>query len=210
MPARHAAPPTSAPRCGRTARRRARAPTSHEQADDHVADDVEVDAGDDVPEPAAQAELLGEHREQLDRADEQRHRDRQARDRDVVEDLAHRLGERPAVGEVHERAVERVEQRHPGGEQDRQAEDRVQRQPAGGAGAGQHQQRDLGRGVEPEPEQAAERVHVPRLAHRPGRAPVEAVHEARGCRAGLQLGLVEVARGACAGRSARCRPARPG
>ena len=71
----------------------------------------------------------GEQAAELDRPDHERDGDRQARDRDVVEDLADRLRERPAVGEVHERAVDRVHQRHPGGEQDRQAQDRVPRQP---------------------------------------------------------------------------------
>ena len=52
----------------------------------------------------------------------------------------------------------------PGGEQDRQAQDRVERQAAGGGRAGGREQRDLGRGVEAEAEQEAERVHVPRLA----------------------------------------------
>ena len=74
-------------------------------------------------------ELGRDQSAELDRADHDRDRDRQAGDREVVEDLADRLGERPAVGEVHERAVDRVHQRHPGGEQDRQAQDRVPRQP---------------------------------------------------------------------------------
>ncbi len=147
-------------------------PGQHEQADHEIADEVEVDVADDV-----------EHAEQLDRADHERDRDRQPGDGDVVEELADRLRERPAVGEVHERAVDRVEQRHAGREQDRQAEDRVERQPARRRAAGQDEQPDLGRGVEAEPEQAAERIHVPRLADRPRRAPEHAVHAARASRA---------------------------
>src|SRR6202042_1220272 len=60
-------------------------------------------------------------------ADEEADGDRQAGDREVVVHLANRVEERPAVGEVHEQPVGRVEQRHPGREQDRQAHDRVPR-----------------------------------------------------------------------------------
>ena len=67
----------------------------------------------------------------------------------------------------------------PGGEQDRQAQDRVERQPGAGGAGGQEQQRDLGRGVEPEPEQEPERVHLPRPASRPRDPAEEAVHERR-------------------------------
>ena len=149
-----------------------------------VADGVEVDVGDDVPDAAVRPSRSAEHRQQLDRADQQRDRHRQPGDREVVVDLAHRLGERPAVGEVHERAVDRVEQRHAGGEQDRQAEDRVERQAAARRAAGEHEQRDLGRGVEAQAEQHAERVHVPRPADRARRAAVEARHEPARVRAG--------------------------
>ena len=100
-----------------------------------------------------------------------------AGDGEVVIDLAHGLGEGPAVGEVHERAVDRVEQRHAGGEEHRQAEDRVPRQPRAGRAGGQEEQRDLGRGVEAQAEEDAQRVHLPRLADRPREAPEEAVHE---------------------------------
>ena len=44
-------------------------------------------------------------------------------DGEVVEDLADGVGEGPAVGEVHEGAVDRVEQGHACCEQDREAED---------------------------------------------------------------------------------------
>ena len=90
-------------------------------------------------------------------------RDREAGDGDVVEDLADRLGERPAVGEVHERAVDGVQQRHPGGEQHRQAEDRVPGQPGAGGAAGEDEQGDLGRGVEAEAEQQADGYICPGL-----------------------------------------------
>ena len=104
---------------------------------------------------------------QLHRPDDQRDDHREARDGHVVVDLAHRARERPPVGEVHERPVERVEQRHAGGEQDRQAEDRGERQAGAGRARGQEEQRHLARGVEPEPEQEADRVHLPRPRDRP-------------------------------------------
>ena len=58
----------------------------------------------------------------------------------------------------------------PCGEQDRQAQDRVEGQAAGGARPIQDEQRDLGRRVEAEAEQEAQRVHLPRHAHGARRA----------------------------------------
>ena len=121
---------------------------------------------------------------------------RERGDGDVVVDLAHRLGERPAVGEVHEAAVDRVEQAHAGREQDRQGQDRVPGQRERRRAAGEDQQADLGGGVEAEPEQHADRVHVPRLGDRLGGAAEEAVHEAAVVQVLLQLGLVVRRRGA--------------
>src|SRR5689334_10557951 len=48
-------------------------PRRHEQADDEVADDVQVEVRDEVPDAAVQTQLVGEHRHELDRADDQRH-----------------------------------------------------------------------------------------------------------------------------------------
>ena len=98
-------------------------------------------------------------------------------------------------------------QRHPGGEQDRQAEDRVERQPAGRAPrrrgrAGRPRWRCRTRG-----RTAPERVHLPRLLHRPGRPPVEAVQESARIELALELLLVERRPAACAGRS-RTMPTR--
>ena len=112
-------------------------------------------------------------------------------DRDVVEDLADGFRERPAVGEVHEHAVDRVDQAHPCGEQDRQHENRVERQAECGCAAGEDEQPDLGGGVEPEPEQHPDGVDLPRLADRAGQAAEEAVHEPARVEVLLQLGLVE-------------------
>ena len=47
----------------------------------------------------------------------------------------------------------------------------VERQPARHRGPGQHEQRDLGRRVEPEAEEHADRVHLPRRVDPPGEPP---------------------------------------
>ena len=65
--------------------------------------------------------------------------------------------------------------------------------PPGGGGAGRREQGDLGRGVEAEPEQEPERVHLPRARDRAGRASVEAVHEAARVQLLLELVLRELA-----------------
>ena len=134
--------------------------------------------------------LVGEDAEQLDGADDQRDGDRDARDGDVVEDLAHRPGEGPAVGGVHEDAVDGVGQAHARREQDRQHQDRVEGQVERRRAAGEDQQPDLGRGVEPEAEEHADRVDVPGLADALGQAAEEAVHEAALVELLLELGLV--------------------
>ena len=61
--------------------------------------------------------------------------DGQPGDDQVVVDLADRPGERPAVGEVHEQAVQRVEQRHAAAEQERQRQHRVPGQALDGRAA---------------------------------------------------------------------------
>lgn len=117
-------------------------PGGEEQADDDEADGVQVQAADPVPERAVQAGLVGEQAQQLGGADDQRDGDGQAGNGEVVVDLPYRLGKGPAVGEVHERTVDGVQQAHAGREKDRQAEDGVPGQAGGGSGAGQHQQSD--------------------------------------------------------------------
>ena len=145
------------------------------------------------------------------RADDQRDRDREAGDGDVVVDLADRLGERPAVGEVHERAVDGVQQAHAGREQDRQA--RGSRRTA----ARTPRRRRPGRAA---PTSVA--VSKPR----PNSTPIgyichglvtdfvgaaeEAVHEAALVELLLQLPPRRTRRAASAGTPGRCRPARPG
>src|SRR5689334_21537102 len=70
-------------------------PGEREQRDHHVADVVEVEAGDPADEAAVEAELLVDDGEQLDGADHQRDGDRQPGDREVVVELAHRPLEGP-------------------------------------------------------------------------------------------------------------------
>src|SRR5580693_4002907 len=166
-------------------------PRRREQADDEEAERVDVQPFDPGPEWAAEAELLAHEARQLYGPDHQRDRDGQRGDRDVVVDLAYRVGERPPVGEVHERAVDRVEQRHPGREQHRQAQDRVPGQPAGRAGPGQHEERDLGRGVEAEPEQQADAVHLARPAYGTHQLAEDPVEEAALVQMTLEGFLVE-------------------
>ena len=124
---------------------------------------------DRAPEAAAvgQAELVADEIERLQAADDHRDDDRNRRDGHVVVELADRLHERPAIGAQHQHAVGRVDQRHAGGEQGRKHQDRRERDAVGGLRRGDAEQRDLGRGVEAEPEQEADRQHVPALGHEP-------------------------------------------
>src|SRR5438067_5388518 len=116
------------------------APGEEEQADDRIAEPVDV-------EPRCPDDEL----KQLGAADAERDRHRERRDGDVVVDLPNRVGERPAVRVAHERAVGGVEQRHSGREEQRKGKHGGERKiPAGGAG-GQREQTHPAGGVEPEP-----------------------------------------------------------
>src|SRR5271157_2056365 len=95
-------------------------PDGDEQGDDAEPGRVDVEVGHDGPEGAVQVQFGGQHAEDLDGADDERRADGQPGDDQVVVDLADRPGERPAVGEVHEQAVQRVEQHHAAAEQERQ------------------------------------------------------------------------------------------
>jgi hypothetical protein len=66
--------------------------------------------------------------------------------------------------------------------------------PAAGAGAGQHEQRDLGGGLEAQPEQHSDREHLPRFGDRFRDAAEEAVHESALVELLLEFGLVVGAR----------------
>src|SRR5579862_4858319 len=138
-------------------------PGEGEDPDDGEARTVEIEVLEESPDGAIEMRFLAEQADQLDRPDRERHEDRQPGDGEVVEELAHGAGEGPVIGEVHEAAVEGVEQGHPRREQERQREDRVEGEPFGNRATGEYEQRNLGRGVEPETEEDAERVHLPRL-----------------------------------------------
>ena len=99
-----------------------------------------------------------------DRADDEADRHGQPGDGQVVVDLADRVEERPAVGQVHEQPVGGVHERHARGEQDRQADDRVPGDVLGGGQPrGRGQQGDLGGGVEAQAEHDPDRVQLPLL-----------------------------------------------
>src|SRR3954468_24706523 len=85
-------------------------PRRDEQADDAEPEHAEVEPRDSLPDRPAERPLGLGDLQQLYGADDPRGGDGQSGDREVVVDLAHRLGEGPAVGEVHERSVDRVEQ----------------------------------------------------------------------------------------------------
>src|ERR1700735_4036606 len=70
-------------------------PGRNEDADDDEAGSVDFEFCDQVPDPAALIRLLGNKTEDLDRADEQGDEDRQARDGQVVIDLADGLRKGP-------------------------------------------------------------------------------------------------------------------
>ena len=97
-----------------------------EEPGDHEPGSIEVEPSGGARK-FAEAEFVRNKAEDLDRAQHEGDRDRQPREREVVSDLADRLGEGPAVGEVDERAVDPVEKRHPGGNED-QSHDRVRKQ----------------------------------------------------------------------------------
>jgi hypothetical protein len=154
---------------------------------------VQVERADRMQRAGLDGQLLDQDRVDLDQADHQGDRDRQPGDHDVVVDLAHRSGEGPAVGEVHEHAVDGVQQAHPGGEKHGQHEDGVPGHLDGGAAGRQHQQADLRSGVEAQAEQEAHGVHVPGLAHRLHDWTQDPVHQPAVVQLLLQRLLVELA-----------------
>ena len=110
-------------------------------------------------------------------SDEEGHEDRQTGDGEVVIDLPDRLGEGPVVGEVHETAVDGVEEAHARGEEDREREDGVEGQSSDDRAPGQDEERDLGGGVEPEAEENADGVHLPGRVDSSRQWAEEPVHE---------------------------------
>jgi len=66
-------------------------PGRKEQADDHIAEHVDVDVLEPTPERPREVQPRGNQSAQLDRADDERDSDRPAGDDQVVEDLANRF-----------------------------------------------------------------------------------------------------------------------
>src|SRR5579875_1069444 len=153
-------------------------PGHHEHAHDDESGGVDVEPVDEVPEPVAgrqAAHLPGEDAQGLDGADEEADRHGQTRDGEVVVHLAHRVEERPAVGDVHEHAIGRVHQGHAGREQDRQADDGVPRHVLRGVERRRGEDGLLRGGVESAPEEDADGVHVLFLVDGPHPPAEEAV-----------------------------------
>ena len=139
------------------------------------------------------AQPIGDQARQHDDADDEGHDHRQDGDGQVVEHLAHRLQERPAVCARHEDAVERVEQAHPGGEQHGQHQDGVPRQRECRRARREHQQCHLRRRIEPQAHQKAHGVEMPGLAdpaHHPGQ---QSGQKTPILKLPFEFGLVEVA-----------------
>src|SRR6516225_11957884 len=72
-------------------------PDHQEQPGDREPRLVQVEVGHEVPEGAVQVQLAGDYAEDLHGPDQERGRDRQPGDDEVVVHLADRPGERPAV-----------------------------------------------------------------------------------------------------------------
>ena len=98
--------------------------------------------------------------QELEGTDVVGHEDTPSGDRDVAVHLAHWLGEGPTVREVHKGDVDRVEQTHPRREEDRQTQYVPEGRALGDAGPGEHEEGDLGEGVESQPEDTSG-VHLP-------------------------------------------------
>jgi len=164
-----------------------------EHPDDDEADCVEVEGSDEIPHTTGKIEVLHEDREQLDGADEKRDCDAEPGDREVVEHLAHRVAERPAVRDAHERSVGGVHHRHAGGEDDGEAEDGVPGKVGAARRRGERQETDLGGGVEAEAEQHPDWIHLPAVLHRPRQRPQDAVDQPAIVEALLERRLVVLA-----------------
>jgi hypothetical protein len=121
----------------------------------------------------------------------ERHGDRQPGDDEVVIDLAHRAGERPAVGEVHEAAVEVSKSVMPPENRSGRESTAYHGSPWVAAVGGGGQEQNLGGGVEADPEDDADEEHVPGLGDRPHEPAEEPVHQAAGLELALELLLVE-------------------
>src|SRR5579875_446877 len=155
-------------------------PAQPEQRDDCIAKHAQiiVERGDGRPEGAADAEPVADEAERLDSADNHGDQHRGQGNGHVVIELADRLDEGPAIGAEHEDAVGGVDEAHAGGEEGREDEDRPNLEALGCSGGGNAQEADLGRRVEAEAEEKAERIHVPAPADQPEERAEETPEEA--------------------------------
>src|SRR5579871_4380378 len=82
-------------------------PAEGKDADDDVAEraEISVELADEVPERSLQAELIADQAQSLDPADDDGHHHGHEGDGQVVEQLADRLHEGPAIGAQHQDAV---------------------------------------------------------------------------------------------------------
>ena len=121
-------------------------------------------------------------------------------DGEIVPNLADRIEERPAIGADHQHAVGGVDQRHAGGEQRRKNHDGADGHAAGRLAGGDGEQADFGRGVETQPEQEADREHLPAARHHAEQRPEDAGQQAAAGEQQIELLLVD--------RLAAARPAK--
>src|SRR2546425_1122669 len=86
---------------------------------------------------------------------------------ELIDRLYKRLGdgEGPPVGGGKEGAVGVAHERHPRRKEQRQREDGEERHVVGGGAGREREQPDFRGGVEAEPEENAQRIHVPARAH---------------------------------------------
>ena len=117
------------------------------------------------PPPSVRPELIADEVQRFEAADDKRHDNRHGGYGHVVVELADRLHERPAIGAQHQHAVRRVDQGHSGSEQGRKHHDRRERSTVGRLHRRNAEQRDFGRGVEPQAEQEPDREHVPAFGY---------------------------------------------
>src|SRR2546421_4917043 len=142
-------------------------PRHDEGAHDHEAHDAEVHPTDRVPRTPTKIQLLDEQLAQLEQADEERDKDRERGDGEVVENLPHRVRESPRIRLRHKGAVGSVHQRHTGGEDQRQRDQRVDGDVLSRGSGGDGQERDLRRGIEAQPEEETHQVHLPAVRDEP-------------------------------------------
>src|SRR5450755_3282851 len=80
-------------------------PGSEKRADNHIAQDPEVESGNEVEESSLEIKHADQYLKQLDRSDDQCHGNRQAGNDDIVKNLPQRIDEGPVVRLRHQHAV---------------------------------------------------------------------------------------------------------